>query len=45
MINSARYTILKKEAHLMNNVLLFTQSVRKAAGSGIVLHTRSAPTD
>jgi len=29
----------------MNNVLLFTQSIRKAAGSGVVLHTRSAPVD
>ena len=29
----------------MNNVMLFTQSVRKAAGSGVVLPTRSAPVD
>ncbi len=29
----------------MNNVLLLTQSVRKAAGSGFALHTRSAPVD
>jgi hypothetical protein len=29
----------------MNNVYIFTQSVRNSAGSGFVLHTRSAPVD
>jgi hypothetical protein len=29
----------------MNNKLVYTQSVRNSAGSGVVLHTRSAPVD